>query len=101
MAVTKHIPVVKRGDFRSSQSITRMNWPPDLNAIENVWAQLKRRIPRREQQAGYPAYGREVLIAIVQEQLELIDWETMDTSIEAMSGRIATVMKGKDRHTKY
>ena len=56
-----------------------MNWPPDLNAIENVWVQLKRRIPRREQQAGYPAHGREELIAIAQEELELIDWEMVDT----------------------
>ena len=78
-----------------------MNWPPDLNAIENVWAQLTRRIPRREQQAGYPAYGTEELIAIAQKELELIDWEMVDTSIEAMSGRIATVIKRKGGHTKY
>ena len=56
-----------------------MNWSPDLNVIENVWAKLKRRIPRREQQAGYPAHGREELIAIAQEELELIDWEMVDT----------------------
>ena len=62
------------GDFRSSQSITRVNWPSDLNAIENVWAQLKKRIPRRKQQAGYSAHGRKELIAIAQEELELIDW---------------------------
>ena len=77
-----------------------MNWPPDLNAIGNMWAQLKRRIPRRERLAGYLAYGREELIAIAQEELEPIDWEMMDTSIEAMSGRIETVIKRKDGHTK-
>ena len=47
--------------FRASQGITHMDWPPtspDLNPIKNVWAQLKRRIHKREQQAGHPARGR-------------------------------------------
>ena len=66
-----------------------------------MWAQLKGRIPRREQQAGHPAHGREELIAIAREEWELIDWERVDESIEAMSGRIATVIKRKGGRTKY
>ena len=73
-----------------------MDWPPsspDLNPIENIWAQLKRRIQRREQKAGHPARTRGKLIAIAQEEWEGIDWEGVDKAIAGMGGRIATVIQ--------
>ena len=102
--VTEHIPVAWHaifGHHRASLAWTGHPSSPDLNPIENVWAQLKRRIQRREQKAGHPARTRDKLIAIAQEVWEGIDWEGVDKAIAGMGGRIATVILRKGGHTKY
>ena len=77
-----------------------LNWPaqsPDLNPIENLWQELKRRLN------GYAQWPDS--IQELWERIE-IEWERIPAEkcaqlIDSMPARIAAVLKAKGGHTKY
>ena len=81
-----------------SEQRETMSWPaqsPDLNPIENAWAELKRRIECKNVNSLDELWN-----------LSKIEWQEMQESflvnlVESMPRRIAAVLKVKGGHTKY
>jgi transposase len=77
-----------------------MRWPsqsPDLNPIEHLWAELKRRIQNRRQS---PSNKKELWEAI-EEEWESIPSDFCNKLIDTMPARIYDVIKAKGGHTSW
>ena len=77
-----------------------MDWParsPDMNPIEHLWDELKRRIRDR-----IPAPGslQELRIAI-EEEWANIPQEVVVTLIESMNRRMRAVIRARGGNTEY
>ena len=85
--------------FREHQ-IRLLSWPaqsPDLNPIEHLWIELKRRLGQyKEQPKGMLELERRV-----DEVWAQIPVSTCQALIESMPRRIAAVIKAKGGNTKY
>lgn len=86
------------GEYLEKKGVTCMNWPansPDLNPIENVWGEIKRKLRFLR-----PSSSEEL-----QECVEKI-WNNLDQQylvnlIESMPKRVALVIKKNGDSTKY
>jgi hypothetical protein len=77
-----------------------LDWPsqsPDLNPMEHIWAELKKRIGNRK-----------ILHKDIQELWDAVqeEWENIEANvcinlIESMPQRIAQVIEAKGGHTRY
>ncbi len=77
-----------------------LDWPsqsPDLNPMEHIWVELKKRVANRE----VPHRNIQELWDTVQEEWENIGLDTCMNLIESMPRRIASVIEAKGGHTRY
>lgn len=77
-----------------------MEWPtcsPDLNPIEHLWDELKRRIRAR---LRAPTSTPERIIAVEEEWLN-IPQETISNLIRSMPNRMRDVIRARGGHTHY
>lgn len=77
-----------------------MEWPacsPDLNLIEHLWDELKRRIRARRRA---PTSIPELIVAVEEEWLN-IPQETISNLIESMPNRMRDVVRARGGHTHY
>lgn len=77
-----------------------MEWPacsPDLNPIEHLWDELKRRIRARFHS---PTSIPELIIAVEEEWLN-IPQETISNLIRSMPNRMRDVIRARGGHTHY
>lgn len=82
-------------NFLASNSIKVLSWPsqsPDLNPMENVWADLKRRVELRN-----PKNEQELRGAIEKE------WQNVNTEnlVESMKRRLKECIDANGGHTSY
>lgn len=87
-------------EWLASREIQTMIWPsqsPDLNPIEHLWGQLKRRLGDYQEQPK----GMHELWARIEEIWSTMDAKSCQTLIESMPSRVAAVVKSKGGHTKY
>jgi transposase len=70
-------------------------YSPDLNPIENLWADVKKRIEKR------PAANKSELEAIVREEWEETSEELCDKLARSMPKRIASVIERHGAYTDY
>jgi transposase len=87
-------------EWIQNQEFKTMVWPaqsPDLNPIENLWSQLKRRLNKYDS----PPKGINELWERIQETWNNIQPETCLNLINSMPARISSVIKSKGRWTKY
>ena len=77
-----------------------MKWSaqsPDINPIEHLWWDLKRRLAKYET----PPSGAEELWECCQVEWEKILKEVCQNLIESMPRRVQAVIKAKGGYTKY
>ena len=77
-----------------------MTWPaqsPDLNPIEHVWSELKRRLGRHPEAPK----GMFELWSRAQVEWKNITLEYCQKLIESMPCRVKAVLRAKGGHTKY
>ena len=77
-----------------------MRWPPqspDLNPIENVWGELKRRLADHDD----PPSGVRELWERVKKQWANIPASVCRTQVDNMPARMKAVLKARGGNTKY
>jgi len=82
------------------QNIEILPWPsnsPDLNPIENYWADIKRRVRVNHDDAT----SKEKLWEAIQYEHEKTPKEFCQTLTASMPARLTAVLKAKGAHTKY
>lgn len=87
-------------DWFNDRGIQVLDWPaqsPDLNPIEHLWTELKKRI----YQYNTPAAGMVELERRMREKWAEIPVTVCQTLIDSMPRRIEAVIKAKGRQTKY
>lgn len=87
-------------DYMEDVGITAMEWParsPDLNPIEHVWDELKRRVRAR---SPAPTCLRELQLAI-EEEWNAIPQDFMVKLIRSMKNRLRAVIKARGGNTPY
>lgn len=88
------------GDYLHAAGITVMKWParsPDLNPIEHLWDQLKRRVRSRD---PAPATLDELHDAVI-EEWNNIPQESIVTLIRSMTGRMADLRRTRGGNTRF
>jgi transposase len=86
-------------DFKRDHGIRSLPWPahsPDLNPIEHVWAELRRRVDKR----GEPR-SLQQLSAWLLEECNLIPQEVIDNLIRSMPRRVRAVIEAHGGNTRY
>lgn len=86
--------------FIRQAGITRMPWPansPDLNPIENVWAELGRRV----QQHQPPPANRQELLQILQQEWTNIPQAFITRTINSMRQRCLDCLRNQGGHTRF
>ena len=74
------------------------DWPaqsPDLNIIENMWAELKKRLSK------YHSIQKENLLEVIEKDWYSIPNDYVIGLYNSLSRRINHVMKNKGMHLKY
>lgn len=71
--------------------------PPDLNPIESVWNELKKRIACRP----HPPISIQELTHVDYEEWEALDINNIDKHICTMQDRVTTVINAKGGNTQY
>lgn len=87
-------------DYMEDVGITAMEWParsPDLNPIEHVWDELKRRVRAR---SPAPTRLQELQLAI-EEEWNAIPQDFMVKLIRSMKNRLRAVIKARGGNTPY
>jgi len=87
-------------DFLEREDINHLEWPavsPDMNPIENLWAELSRRLMLRIDQPTTVAE----LTAALHEEWAAIPAELLRTLAERMPQRIAALLQAGGGHTRY
>ena len=82
----------KSRHYLRNQNIQVLEWPaqsPDLNPIENVWAELNRRLRKRK------CNSEEELFELLTKTWKELDAEYLQKLIESMPRRCAAVIKSK------
>jgi transposase len=86
-------------NYLSQKNIRVLDWPsnsPDLNPIEHLWVDLKRRLDNAE----HPI-NKNQLWDVIQEKWEEISPEVCRKLVWSMPGRIAAVFKAHGGYTRY
>lgn len=87
-------------EFLNEQNIERIEWParsPDLNPIEHIWDQLKKRIRSRIQPPSNLSQLRQAAL----EEWENIPQERVKNLINSMRRRLDAVIKARGGNTRY
>ena len=87
-------------EWLKQQQFQTMSWPaqsPDLNPIEHLWFQMKRRL----NQFNSPPKGINELWERIQKVWNEIEPEICSNLFESMPNRIKAVLKSKGKWTKY
>jgi DDE superfamily endonuclease len=95
----KHTAKITK-EWLSRSGLNVLDWPPqspDLNPIEHLWAELKKRLRNREK---LPTNKSDFWEA-VEEEWEGIPADFCLKLIDTMSDRIADVLKAKGGHTSW
>jgi transposase len=90
----------KTKEWLSESGLSILDWPPqspDLNPIEHLWAELKKRLRNRKKLARNLGDFWEV----VQEEWENIPPDFCAKLINTMPARISAVLKAKGGHTRW
>ena len=80
-------------------NIKTLEWPPqspDMNPIEHLWVELKRRIKKKRK-----VFNKGQLWEPIQEEYELIDVEFCRNLINTMPQRIQDLFDAKGGNTKW
>lgn len=99
---TKLVPdlsVLQMQNFFEQQDIELLEWPgnsPDLNPIENVWYNMKRRIQELK-----PQNKRELQEAVVRVWHHQVTADLCQDLILSMTRRCEAVIKSRGGPTKY
>jgi transposase len=90
----------KTQEWLSRSGFSVLDWPPqspDLNPIEHLWGELKRRVrKRRKLPSSLPE-----LWDVVQEEWELIPTDFCQKLISSMPSRVEDVIRAKGSHTRW
>lgn len=87
-------------DFLQEAGIRTLNWPansPDLNLIEHLWDELKRRVHARNP----PPMNHRDLKQALYEEWETIPQETAANLIKSMRNRLQAVIQARGGNTRY
>ena len=87
-------------DIIQANSIEHMEWPalsPDMNPIENLWAELTRQIDNLDQQPTSVAELRQALI----NGWRAIPGQTLQNLVDSMPRRVRALLLARGGHTKY
>lgn len=87
-------------DHLSKRKIPVLPWPaqsPDLNPVENLWADVKRRIAQR----GEDITTKDELWRAIEEEWEATPRDTCRKLISSMRSRLKAVIKARGGPTKY
>ena len=85
-------------DQRDKDTLKMMDWPPqspDLNPIEQIWAELENKLDRSI------VHSKESLWLELQKAWDKISVEVLRKYIDTMPERCAAVIAAKGGHTKY
>lgn len=94
-----HTAIIVR-DYFAEVGFRVMEWPacsPDLNPIEHLWDELKKRVRAR---FPAPASIPELTVA-VEEEWRNIPQETISNLIQSMPNRMRAVIRARGGHTCY
>ena len=86
-------------DFLRTKRVPRLPWPamsPDLNPIENLWAQLSARVRRRQ-----PQSKADLEAAITEEWAQVATPAKVAAVIDSMPRRVATLRQLRGGATGY
>jgi len=86
-------------DFLEKQRYTLLPWPahsPDLSPIENLWADVKRRMAER-----HPNLKKGELWDVVQEEWEATAVDYCKSLFASMPARLQAVIQAEGGHTTY
>ena len=84
--------------FKQKKNLRTLSWPsqsPDLNPIENLWAEIKRKI-HNEKPTSLPSLER-----CVKRAWKSVKPEMVKNLIESMPRRIKAVIQANGGPTKY
>lgn len=87
-------------DFFEQEEVEHMAWPacsPDINPIENLWAEVTRRINQLDQQPTTVAECRQAVL----DAWAAIPVETLRALAESMPRRVEALRAARGGHTKY
>lgn len=87
-------------EWLRNQNIDVMNWPslsPDLNPMENIWAQVARHVYRNGRQFENVNDLRQAIIHAWNE----IDENLLTDLCSSMSNRIYNVIRSRGGHSGY
>jgi transposase len=87
-------------EYLEEVCIATLDWPalsPDLNPIEHVWDDLKRRVRSRN---PAPSSVDELKSALI-EEWEGIPQESIQKLIRSMRNRLRAVIRARGGNTKY
>lgn len=94
--------------FRAHNITLVENWPPyspDLNPIEHIWWELKKRVyemfPDIAKDKSESEHARQQLESALQAAWDTIDKENFDSLYQSMPSRIEACIKADGWHTKY
>ena len=85
-------------DFLDAKGIERLDWPaysPDLNPIENVWGEIKRRIGEKEFASKMECFIE------VREHWKSLTEEYAKKLIFSMRKRMTECLRANGSHTSY
>ncbi|KAI5695706.1 hypothetical protein M8J75_002280 [Diaphorina citri] len=87
-------------EFLEEVNIPTLDWPavsPDMNPIEHLWDQFKRRVRAR---VPAPQTVAELKMAL-EEEWEAIPQTSVQTLIRSMRNRLEAVIRARGGNTKY
>lgn len=87
-------------NFLENQEVEHMGWPacsPDMNPIENLWAEVTRRLSKLEQQ---PTNVRELQQAVI-DAWAAIPLDVLRSLAEGMPRRVEALRAARGSHTTY
>ena len=103
--VHKACSVMNWFERNSIQLVEHPPYSPDLNPIEHVWVELKKRLHQQYPRIGDTPGGKEAVKKRLAEVLPLV-WETIPEEFfeklwKSMPDRVSAVLEARGGYTKY